>query len=287
MKIYEARKSAARNVQEHIENMNVVKGESHDHLGAGAEVRKEGSNASASGSGGGIDRQRAVHHGMTEEQAQKLKLQIEQIQPLIKSFQHNINRLGAMKEMCMQHDMEFIMHMDCIQLQMWRVSKMIIDPTSFAIAERQRIGEVADVAAAIMRKESRHMPAFFTINGQQLCQRSLYFLSYRSAIRQRCVQILKWPWFDWFILSCIVANTILMCTENYKEPCAPWNDTLKIIDTVLLVVYTFELFVKVVSRGFCVGEATYMRDPWNYLDISVVLSGWITVGAAGKFQIKI
>lgn len=39
---------------------------------------------------------------------------------------------------------------------------------------------------------------------------------------------------------------------------------------VFTVVYTLEVLVKVVSRGFCVGRFTFLRDPWNWLDLVVI-----------------
>lgn len=35
-------------------------------------------------------------------------------------------------------------------------------------------------------------------------------------------------------------------------------------------IYTFEATVKVLSRGFCVGPFTFLRDPWNWLDFMVI-----------------
>lgn len=35
-------------------------------------------------------------------------------------------------------------------------------------------------------------------------------------------------------------------------------------------IYTFEAMVKVLSRGFCLGSFTFLRDPWNWLDFMVI-----------------
>ncbi|MEQ2218406.1 Sodium channel protein type 4 subunit alpha B [Xenoophorus captivus] len=35
-------------------------------------------------------------------------------------------------------------------------------------------------------------------------------------------------------------------------------------------IYTFEATIKVLSRGFCVGDFTFLRDPWNWLDFMVI-----------------
>lgn len=36
-------------------------------------------------------------------------------------------------------------------------------------------------------------------------------------------------------------------------------------------IYTFECLIKILARGFCVGKFTFLRDPWNWLDFSVIL----------------
>lgn len=39
---------------------------------------------------------------------------------------------------------------------------------------------------------------------------------------------------------------------------------------VVMVIYTFEVIIKVLSRGFCVGDFTYLRNPWNLLEFMVI-----------------
>uniref|UniRef100_A0A672HIN6 Sodium channel protein n=1 Tax=Salarias fasciatus TaxID=181472 RepID=A0A672HIN6_SALFA len=41
-------------------------------------------------------------------------------------------------------------------------------------------------------------------------------------------------------------------------------------------IYTFEATVKVLSRGFCVGHFTFLRDPWNWLDFMVISMAYLT-----------
>uniref|UniRef100_A0A4W6C478 EF-hand domain-containing protein n=1 Tax=Lates calcarifer TaxID=8187 RepID=A0A4W6C478_LATCA len=45
---------------------------------------------------------------------------------------------------------------------------------------------------------------------------------------------------------------------------------------VFTAVYTFEIIIKTVSRGFCIGRFTFLRDPWNWLDVIVVGSIFLT-----------
>ncbi|MBZ3883325.1 Sodium channel protein type 10 subunit alpha [Sciurus carolinensis] len=47
---------------------------------------------------------------------------------------------------------------------------------------------------------------------------------------------------------------------------------------IFTVIYTFEALIKILARGFCLNEFTYLRDPWNWLDFSVITLAY--VGAA-------
>ncbi|KAI2663692.1 Sodium channel protein type 8 subunit alpha [Labeo rohita] len=45
-------------------------------------------------------------------------------------------------------------------------------------------------------------------------------------------------------------------------------------------IYTFESLTKIVARGFCIDDFTFLRDPWNWLDfmvISMAVSVWANV----------
>ncbi|KAJ8418800.1 hypothetical protein AAFF_G00002990 [Aldrovandia affinis] len=41
-------------------------------------------------------------------------------------------------------------------------------------------------------------------------------------------------------------------------------------------IYTFESTVKILARGFCIGPFTFLRDPWNWLDFSVITMAYVT-----------
>ncbi|MGH0157888.1 UNVERIFIED_CONTAM: hypothetical protein FKN15_070577 [Acipenser sinensis] len=41
-------------------------------------------------------------------------------------------------------------------------------------------------------------------------------------------------------------------------------------------IYTFEALVKVLARGFCIGDFTFLRDPWNWLDFCVISMAYLT-----------
>ncbi|XP_026166669.1 sodium channel protein type 4 subunit alpha B-like isoform X2 [Mastacembelus armatus] len=87
-----------------------------------------------------------------------------------------------------------------------------------------------------------------------------YLLSPFSAVRTFTIKILNHFLFRLFILLTLLINCIFM-SHHY----------------VFLAIYTFEVFTKVVSRGFCIGRFTFLRDPWNWLDVLVISTTFLTV----------
>ena len=45
---------------------------------------------------------------------------------------------------------------------------------------------------------------------------------------------------------------------------------------VFLGIYTTEMVIKVIAKGFILNNYTYLRNPWNWLDFVVILSGYLT-----------
>ncbi|KAF3698987.1 Sodium channel protein type 3 subunit alpha [Channa argus] len=41
-------------------------------------------------------------------------------------------------------------------------------------------------------------------------------------------------------------------------------------------IYTFESVIKILARGFCIMPFTFLRDPWNWLDFTVIVMAYVT-----------
>ncbi|GAA6066005.1 sodium channel protein type 4 subunit alpha B-like [Tachysurus ichikawai] len=72
-----------------------------------------------------------------------------------------------------------------------------------------------------------------------------------------------------FIMVTILSNCVFMTMSDPPE----WS---KIMEYVFTGIYTFEALIKVLSRGFCIGGFTFLRDPWNWLDFMVISMAYIT-----------
>nr|XP_061807408.1 sodium channel protein type 4 subunit alpha A-like isoform X1 [Nerophis lumbriciformis] len=75
--------------------------------------------------------------------------------------------------------------------------------------------------------------------------------------------------FSMFIMITILSNCVFMTMSNPPA----WS---KNVEYAFTGIYTFEATVKVLSRGFCIGSFTFLRDPWNWLDFMVISMAYIT-----------
>ena len=51
----------------------------------------------------------------------------------------------------------------------------------------------------------------------------------------------------------------------------------KIFRYVFLGIYSCEMVIKAVAKGLVLDRLTYLRNPWNWLDFVVILSGYATL----------
>uniref|UniRef100_A0A3B4F9R1 Sodium channel protein n=1 Tax=Pundamilia nyererei TaxID=303518 RepID=A0A3B4F9R1_9CICH len=78
---------------------------------------------------------------------------------------------------------------------------------------------------------------------------------------------------------CKLFNVVIMCTiltncafMTLSQP----PDWAKNVEYTFTAIYTFESLVKILARGFCIGKFTFLRDPWNWLDFSVIVMAYVT-----------
>uniref|UniRef100_A0A8C3R5V3 Sodium channel protein n=1 Tax=Cyanoderma ruficeps TaxID=181631 RepID=A0A8C3R5V3_9PASS len=91
---------------------------------------------------------------------------------------------------------------------------------------------------------------------------ALYILSPFHPIRRLFSLICLFTLFSMFIMCTILTNCVFMAQSE-----TPYTFT---------GIYTFESLIKILARGFCMTEFTFLRDPWNWLDFSVIVMAYIT-----------
>ncbi|XP_074841231.1 sodium channel protein type 5 subunit alpha-like isoform X2 [Carettochelys insculpta] len=98
---------------------------------------------------------------------------------------------------------------------------------------------------------------------------ALYILSPFHPVRRAAIKILVHSLFSMFIMCTILTN----CGFMTQREGPPWN---KYVEYTFTGIYTFESLIKILARGFCMTEFTFLRDPWNWLDFSVIVMAYIT-----------
>uniref|UniRef100_A0A4W6BPG8 Sodium channel protein n=1 Tax=Lates calcarifer TaxID=8187 RepID=A0A4W6BPG8_LATCA len=102
---------------------------------------------------------------------------------------------------------------------------------------------------------------------------ALYLLSPFNPLRRiKCSIVflnLVHTMFSMLIMFTILTNCAFMTLSNPPE----WA---KNVEYTFTGIYTFESLIKILARGFCVGKFSFLRDPWNWLDFSVILMAYVT-----------
>ncbi|XP_077411917.1 sodium channel protein type 4 subunit alpha B-like isoform X2 [Vanacampus margaritifer] len=113
---------------------------------------------------------------------------------------------------------------------------------------------------------------FIVLDGQKNIHRfnadpACYLLSALNLVRTTAIKILLHSFFRAFILLTVLTNCVFMTMSKPSE----WR---KFAMSAFIAVYTFEVLVKVAARGFCVGQFTFLRDPWNWLDVTIISTAY-------------
>ncbi|KFP89920.1 Sodium channel protein type 2 subunit alpha, partial [Apaloderma vittatum] len=100
---------------------------------------------------------------------------------------------------------------------------------------------------------------------------ALYLLGPFHPIRRGAIKVLihSYPYPLMFIMITILTNCVFMTMSNPPA----WS---KNVEYTFTGIYTFESLIKVLSRGFCIDDFTFLRDPWNWLDFMVISMAYIT-----------
>lgn len=103
---------------------------------------------------------------------------------------------------------------------------------------------------------------------------SLFLFGPKNSVRKIISLITKHWLFDATIIAMIIVSSIKLAMENpLEDPHSTKREILEVIDLVSNVVFFAEAAMKIVAMGFLFcGETSYLRNGWNVMDFTVVLS---------------
>lgn len=97
--------------------------------------------------------------------------------------------------------------------------------------------------------------------------KSLYLFGQNHPVRKFAMYITTNQYFEVFVLLTIFINCVFLALTNPpEEP-----------EYVFAAIYTGEMILKIIAKGFVLHKYAYLRDPWNWLDFVVVILGYITL----------
>jgi len=108
---------------------------------------------------------------------------------------------------------------------------------------------------------------------------ALFIFGPENRIRIFANLIYSHPYFDRFILSLIGISTLTLAFESpLDDPKGTKVKVLEYIDYVMSSFFFCECITKLVALGFVgCGPKSYIRNPWNILDFTIVCSAFISM----------
>ena len=104
------------------------------------------------------------------------------------------------------------------------------------------------------------------------------------SISELCLRIIKLKFFESLVILVILLNTVVLSLEYSATD---YSNTFSQIEDFFLYFYTTEFIMKVLANGLVLNQGSYLRDKWNLLDLSVVLSAWISVYGGSNVKINV
>uniref|UniRef100_A0A8C4QAP7 Voltage-dependent calcium channel alpha-1 subunit IQ domain-containing protein n=1 Tax=Eptatretus burgeri TaxID=7764 RepID=A0A8C4QAP7_EPTBU len=103
----------------------------------------------------------------------------------------------------------------------------------------------------------------FSINARPI---SRHMPTNKSSLQHRIWKFVVSPPFEWFVLTLIALNTIVLMMKFYRAP-AIYELVLKYLNIIFTVLFTLECAFKLMAFGVL----NYFRDAWNVFDFVTVV----------------
>eukprot|EP00656_Telonema_subtile_P003728 TRINITY_DN11687_c0_g2_i8.p1 TRINITY_DN11687_c0_g2~~TRINITY_DN11687_c0_g2_i8.p1 ORF type:complete len:2048 (+),score=517.82 TRINITY_DN11687_c0_g2_i8:88-6231(+) len=107
--------------------------------------------------------------------------------------------------------------------------------------------------------------------------RSLCIFTHESELRIFCGKLATSQTFDNIILILILIGTLCLAIDSPEQCTAGWCSSLEYVDLVINVIFTLEMFARVIYQGFYMSPTAYLQDGWLRMDFVVVVTGWLSL----------
>ena len=86
-----------------------------------------------------------------------------------------------------------------------------------------------------------------------------------------------YSYFERWVLFIILLNSIFLAVYDYSNPDnnSTRNYVVNTAGRVFTVLFTGESVSRILANGFLLHKRAYLRNGWNWLDLIVVIAGWL------------
>ena len=83
-----------------------------------------------------------------------------------------------------------------------------------------------------------------------------------NVVRKPLIRLVRWKFFDWFMLAAILANCITLGMDSNRPGFADSDlgQSLAISNVVFVGIFIFEAACKIIALGFVFAQHTYLRS---------------------------
>jgi hypothetical protein len=110
-----------------------------------------------------------------------------------------------------------------------------------------------------------------TVNELTIEGKSLFIFAEDNWLRLKVCKLLENPYFEYFVFYLIALNSLILAIDEPVLEDAFSKKLIKQISTAISVAFIVECVLKIFVLGFVVGKFTYLKDPFNILDFTIVM----------------
>ncbi|XP_029698186.1 sodium channel protein type 2 subunit alpha-like [Takifugu rubripes] len=101
--------------------------------------------------------------------------------------------------------------------------------------------------------------------------KACYLFGPLNPLRTLAIKILTNSLFSALMFVTILLNYVVMVTLRYSSPLNLYAGM------AFPAVFMLEVLVKILSRGLCIGKFTFLRNPWNWPDVTVIAAPFLSL----------
>ena len=150
----------------------------------------------------------------------------------------------------------------------------IVAPSNTSYGGEQWAGTIGSDRDGIRGPRVSVVDLFTTeeLHRHDVSGKTLFFFGPTSHVRNVCLHIVQHPWFGIVMFVLIAFGSVLDALNDAQVVPGSTKDLVFwYCDLVLTILFTLEMFVKIIATGFYYSSGSYWSQPLNRLDLLVVV----------------